>query len=388
MKLSPSKRSISAFAKYHNTSNEIKERILQDSLSLKTQLNKYKEEVFLQRKANEESIKENRDLSAMVDKLLSDSNIVINQPELYKKINEAFIVIELKKEIKGLAQEIKSKQQTIDEYKKNIKITQKHEFSIENEIIMKEMAKVKTLYLEALKELAYYKSKSIEVMKLKNEFVKQNYIILSLNEKNNLYLKELKSKSETIEEMNKKINDKEVWYKNARIKLNYHQKLNSELIKNSLFSNCIKTESNQKFKIVNSNVINRNKSFLLIKRQFKVNRNINNNSNSNMKMNTKTESNLLKEKEKRYHRTNTDNKKMNKSFQDKWIMEPIMTELSENDYKEISYILMKSIEGKDFSSNELEQMITTEKDKETIAKENITELTALLWKKLCNILSM
>lgn len=394
-------RSISAFAKYHATSTDIKEKMLQDSLTIKTQLNKYKDELLLQKKLNEELAKENRNLNAIVDKLLSDSNIAINQEELHRKINESFLAIELKKDIKALIQEIKSKQETIDEYKKHIKLTQKHEFSIENEIIMKEMAKIKILYLESKKELDYYKRKSYEVMQLKNEFVKQNYIILSLNEKNNLYLKEIKSKNKDIEQINKKFNNKEVWYKNARLKLKYQEKLNDELIKNnSSFSQCIKGDSNRKYKIVNANILNRNKSFLLIKRKCKNNRNINmiRNSNSNShhnthysKMNIRTESNLLNEKIFSRNSNNNDKMRINKSFHGQRRQNPqAIKELAllDSDYKEISYILMKTIEGKDLSTNQLEQLFATDEIQEAIAKSNIIDLSSLFGKKLCSSFSM
>ena len=130
------------------------------------------------------------------------------------KLFESKLINGLKKQFKEAKKELAKKNEEVEEFKKLLKTTKLNELSVENQTLIEEMAKIKEFYKICIEENNNKTNALLEFETLQENFNKQQFIIISLQEKADNDARQLeKLKNEItrdkaiIAERNKKISD-------------------------------------------------------------------------------------------------------------------------------------------------------------------------------------
>lgn len=220
--------------------SEKETNILEENTKLRSEVQRLKSELSQTKKEILQLDSEIDKKEKIIEELISDTQ-VNNQaaylnpgtgqknPQILSKVNETKLVMNLKKQFKDLRRDYTKKCDEIDEMKKLIKFSKLNELSIENKTLFTELTKIKNFYEISLQQ--NHKNDMIlkEYENLQENFSKQQFLIISLQESNGKQKEEMtKLSSEndkhkaTIAERNKKIAELK---RNLKVQVDYANRL-------------------------------------------------------------------------------------------------------------------------------------------------------------------
>jgi len=195
-------------AKIQNINLE-KERLYEDTIHLKNQINDLKKEISNLRAENHKYSLELNKKDKMLEEILIDSqthmfnNNPLNESKVLSKAKETHLFIQIKKQFKDLKNEYKVKCIELDNLKKNFKLTKINEIGIEMKTYMEELARIKSLYLVVSQHNEINEKKLKDFDGLHQNFTQQQYILVTMQENINKFESEIKVKNEEIIELKK-----------------------------------------------------------------------------------------------------------------------------------------------------------------------------------------
>lgn len=227
--------------------NQEKERLYEQVIKLKVQMNSFKSENLKLRTQLKFMEKEEYAKEGIIENLASNNEVttigrlgnIINN----KKMTESYLTTALKRQVKDLKQLIKEREDEIISYKKNFKSTKINELDIELRSYMDECLRLRHLLEDTVKSKDPLTDPD-QVNKIEEQFQQQNDIINSMQNENQDLREILNQKeSETlewrnlVEEYQKRINrlrpaakDNKKLRKMNKEKKNELQKIRQELL--------------------------------------------------------------------------------------------------------------------------------------------------------------
>jgi hypothetical protein len=225
-----------------------KEKLYEENLSLKKEMNQIKRDFNLMKKDNYNLELELNKKDKLLDELATDTqNSMINhienvsdlynQNKLLSRAQETSLVLNIKKQFKELKKEFNKKKDEHEQLKKTLKNTKVAELTNENKVFLEEIAKLKTLYDFALQQNALNERNVKDFMQLKENFSKQEFIIINLQESIKMSNEGLMMKDEEIFKLSKQVQDKTSQVTKLKKDLKFQYQINERLINSSNVKN-------------------------------------------------------------------------------------------------------------------------------------------------------
>lgn len=181
-----------------------KERLYEDTIHLKNIINELKKEISNLKSENHKYSLELNKKDKIIEEILIDSqnnmfsNNPLNESKVLNKAKETHLFIQIKKQFKELKNEYKAKCLELETVKKNLKLTKFNEMAIELKTYMDELARIKSLYLVTSQQNEINEKKLKDFDDLHQNYIKQQYVILTMQDNINKYDNEVKAKNEEI----------------------------------------------------------------------------------------------------------------------------------------------------------------------------------------------
>jgi hypothetical protein len=219
-----------------------REKLYEENLKFKNDINKFKEILNLQKKENYNLELEINKKDKIIEEMANETQISISN-QIYRsndiftqkntsfmKANESKLLINMKRQFKELKRELNSKKDELENLKKTLKITKFNELTIENKIILEESAKLKNL-LEISQKQNSANSKNLkENLDLKEINKNKDFLIQEMNEKMKFMQTEIFEKNEEIMKLKKINNDHSEKIKKFKKDLRFQYQINEKLI--------------------------------------------------------------------------------------------------------------------------------------------------------------
>ena len=201
-----------------------RERLLEENLNLKNQLNKMQSEHLNRKK--EISILENEinEKDKIIENIINDSSIP------YSKISEMQLIINLKKKYKELKKDYDKSIQDLEYVKKNIKNTRINDLVSENEVLSGQIDKLKNLYKNSQFKNQNLQGNIQDVNTMKDALSKQDFMIINFQENNQKMIEAIKDLNYEIEKLKRQKDNKVDMINKLKQKLKYHQQINERLV--------------------------------------------------------------------------------------------------------------------------------------------------------------
>jgi chromosome segregation ATPase len=187
-----------------NSINLEKERLYEDTIHLKNRINEMKKEISNLKSENHKYNSEVNKKDKIIEEILIDSqnnmfnNNPLNESKVLSKAKETHLFIQTKKHFKELKNDYKTKCLELESVKKNLKITKINEIAIELNIYKDELARIKSLYFVTSQQNEINEKKLKDFDEIHHNYIKQQYVILTMQDKINMDQLELKTKNEEI----------------------------------------------------------------------------------------------------------------------------------------------------------------------------------------------
>ena len=201
-----------------------RERLLEENLNLKNQLNKMQSEHLNRKK--EISILENEinEKDKIIENIINDSSIP------YSKVSEMQLIINLKKKYKELKKDYDKSIQDLEYVKKNIKNTRINDLVSENEVLSGQIDKLKNLYKNSQFKNQNLQGNIQDVNTMKDALSKQDFMIINFQENNQKMIEVIKDLHFEIEKLKRQKDNKVDMINKLKQKLKYHQQINERLV--------------------------------------------------------------------------------------------------------------------------------------------------------------
>ena len=203
-----------------------RERLMEENISLKTQLNKFRNDIVSTKKEISSLENELVQKDKIIEEMMSESNIDGGS----SKIGETHLVLNIKKQYKELKKDYEKLAKENETLKMNIKNTKLNELTAENKILSEQMDKLKNLYMHTQEQYQSIEQNIHDYNVLKEALSKQDYIILNFQENYQKMTEEIKGLNEEIEKVTKVKNEKIDAITKLKQKLKLQYQINEKLV--------------------------------------------------------------------------------------------------------------------------------------------------------------
>ena len=185
-----------------------REKLIQENIRLKTQLNKLENEKINNRREITNLENEITKKDKIIETMINDTQSNVNSAN--NKASEMHLVLNVKRQYKELKKVYEKNQQELISAKKNIKFTKINELNTENKIFNEQVNKLKNIYEHSLEQKHSLKKNENEFDIMKQALSQKDYVILSFQEncqKMESEIQTLNSEKEKIKNQNIKKDD-------------------------------------------------------------------------------------------------------------------------------------------------------------------------------------
>jgi chromosome segregation ATPase len=192
-----------------------REKLIQENINLKTQLNKMETEKINNRREITNLENEINQKDKIIENMMNETQSTTNQSN---KISEMHLIQNVKRQYKELKKAYEKNQQELLQTKKNTKFTKINELNMENKIYNEQIDKLKNLYNHSKEQKQSLKKNVNDFDIMKQALSQKDYIILNFQENCqkmeseiqtlNAEIEKLKNQNNKKEEMINKIKDK------------------------------------------------------------------------------------------------------------------------------------------------------------------------------------
>ena len=185
-----------------------REKLIQENIRLKTQLNKLETEKINNRREITNLENEITKKDKIIETMINDTQSNVNSAN--NKASEMHLVLNVKRQYKELKKVYEKNQQELISAKKNIKFTKINELNTENKIFNEQVNKLKNIYEHSLEQKHSLKKNENEFDIMKQALSQKDYVILSFQEncqKMESEIQTLNSEKEKIKNQNIKKDD-------------------------------------------------------------------------------------------------------------------------------------------------------------------------------------
>ena len=185
-----------------------REKLVQENIRLKSQLNKLETEKMNHKREITNLENEINKKDKIIETMINDTQSNINTEN--NKVSEMHLVSNVKRQYKELKKAYEKNQQELNATKKNIKYTKINEINMENQIFDEQISKLKNLYEHSLEQKQSLQKHENEFDTMKQALSQKDYIILSFQEnfqKMESEIKTLNTEKEKLKNQNTKKDD-------------------------------------------------------------------------------------------------------------------------------------------------------------------------------------
>jgi len=147
------------------------------------------------------------------------------------------LVTNIKKQYKEIKKELKKKNEEIENFKKINKISKINEMNLENKAILEEMLKLKNLYESACFKILENEKYFKDMQELQDNFNKQVYLIITLQENLKKTQSDSLMKNEQISRSNILVTEKIKKIAKMKKDLKFQMDINERLLRGNKSSN-------------------------------------------------------------------------------------------------------------------------------------------------------
>ena len=205
-----------------------REKLVQENIKLKTQLNKLETEKMNHKREITNLEMEINKKDKIIETMINDTQSNLNTES--NKASEMHLVLNVKRQYKELKKVYEKNQQELNATKKNVKYTKINELNTENQIYNEQVNKLKNIYEHSLEQKQSLQKNENEFDKMKQALSQKDYIILSFQEncqKMESQIQTLNSEKEKLKNQNTKKDD---MITKLKVKLETQNKENEKLI--------------------------------------------------------------------------------------------------------------------------------------------------------------
>ena len=185
-----------------------REKLVQENIKLKTQLNKLETEKMNHKREITNLEMEINKKDKIIETMINDTQSNLNTES--NKASEMHLVLNVKRQYKELKKVYEKNQQELNATKKNVKYTKINELNTENQIYNEQVNKLKNIYEHSLEQKQSLQKNENEFDKMKQSLSQKDYIILSFQEncqKMESQIQTLNSEKEKLKNQNTKKDD-------------------------------------------------------------------------------------------------------------------------------------------------------------------------------------
>ena len=185
-----------------------REKLVQENIRLKTQLNKLETEKMNHKREITNLEMEINKKDKIIETMINDTQSNLNTES--NKASEMHLILNVKRQYKELKKVYEKNQQELNAAKKNIKYTKINELNTENQIFNEQVNKLKNIYEHSLEQKQSLQKNENEFDKMKQALSQKDYIILSFQEncqKMESQIQVLNSEKEKLKNQNTKKDD-------------------------------------------------------------------------------------------------------------------------------------------------------------------------------------
>ena len=205
-----------------------REKLVQENIRLKTQLNKLETEKMNHKREITNLENEINKKDKIIETMINDTQSNINSDN--NKASEMHLVLNVKRQYKELKKAYEKNQQELNATKKNIKYTKINEMNLENKIFDEQMNKLKNLYEHSLEQKQSLQKNENEFDVMKQALSQKDYIILNFQENCQKMESEIQALNAEKEKLKNQNSKKDDMITKIREKLETQNKENEQLV--------------------------------------------------------------------------------------------------------------------------------------------------------------
>ena len=205
-----------------------REKLVQENIKLKTQLNKLEAEKINHKREITNLEMEINKKDKIIETMINDTQSNLNNDN--NKVSEMHLVLNVKRQYKELKKIYEKNQQELNATKKNVKFTKINELNTENQIYNEQINKLKNLYEHSLEQKQSLEKNENEFDIMKQALSQKDYIILSFQENCQKMESQIQALNNEKEKLKNQSNKKDEMIIKLKDKLETQNKENEKLI--------------------------------------------------------------------------------------------------------------------------------------------------------------